>query len=492
MRKPLLGILLSAYSGLACGQAYVPVLDGRDTIVHSYRSSFAEKSDHLNSRIDYFQQRTESILNPDLSSEAISQRIRSMTSWIDSMRAVRYTDSLGNNVKHHIDSLARTVSAYKHKLDSLVSAGLGIYQDKSSTVERTADELHLSLPGTSGIDQATDLAYDFSDASMDLSAATSPATDVVKGHWSDLNNEADQLREIPEHYLDKVRSAEEVQVVQGKVAKANEVIDKAQAYEQDVINIASGDLDGVKEIPKVIESRVARMDGVAGLEEYQGEINQYKEMISQGNDLKAVSVVAVRYAVDHFAGHQKALANAMDKMTNVNSKMPPASSQQEMFRRSSNSMKDKKVTERIIPGVSFQVQKATTFLLDLNPSVAWRFTNRLSTGAGWNERISFSDWNQVVMLDRIFGPRAFTTFDLYRGFSVKAEVERMNVFIPSFYGTMDGSRGWVWSVFGGIKKDYTFYHRLKGNFQVLYNFYDDHDHSPYLDRVNVRMGFELR
>ena len=72
----------------------------------------------------------------------------------------------------------------------------------------------------------------------------------------------------------------------------------------------------------------------------------------------------------------------------------------------------------------------------------------------------------------------------------------MNTFVPTtvgtpFYGTNEARREWVWSVFAGFKKDYTFYKKIKGNVQVLYNLYDDHDNSPYVDRLNVRMGFEV-
>jgi hypothetical protein len=100
-------------------------------------------------------------------------------------------------------------------------------------------------------------------------------------------------------------------------------------------------------------------------------------------------------------------------------------------------------------------------------------------------------WNMLSSLDRIYGPRAHASFGLKKGFSLKAEGEKMNTWVPSFVGTPDGGRGWVWSVFVGLKKDYQFAKGVRGNAQILYNIYDDHDNSPYVERLNVRMGFEF-
>jgi hypothetical protein len=67
----------------------------------------------------------------------------------------------------------------------------------------------------------------------------------------------------------------------------------------------------------------------------------------------------------------------------------------------------------------------------------------------------------------------------------------MNVYIPGFNATQEGNRVWVWSAFVGIRKDYQFMRSVNGNVQILYNVYDDHDNSPYLDRLNVRMGWDF-
>lgn len=68
---------------------------------------------------------------------------------------------------------------------------------------------------------------------------------------------------------------------------------------------------------------------------------------------------------------------------------------------------------------------------------------------------------------------------------------KFNTWVPQTVTFIDGNRRvWVWSVFVGIKKEYTLSKKIRGNFQTLYNVYDDHANSPYADKLVVRLGFE--
>jgi hypothetical protein len=157
-----------------------------------------------------------------------------------------------------------------------------------------------------------------------------------------------------------------------------------------------------------------------------------------------------------------------------------------------NAMNGKPFVERIVRGLTLQIQKTANVLIDLNPVVAYRVSGVWNAGLGWNERLSFYKWNQTVPIDRIYGPRIFTSVVITKGFGVKLGAEKMKPFVPNNPLTGDtGQRQWVWSVFVGIKKDYRISKNLRGNFQTLYNLYDDHDNSPYVDRLNIRMGLEV-
>jgi hypothetical protein len=84
----------------------------------------------------------------------------------------------------------------------------------------------------------------------------------------------------------------------------------------------------------------------------------------------------------------------------------------------------------------------------------------------------------------------YTEVRLPRGFSVRADGEVMNSMVTSASGAESG-RDWVYSVFAGIKKDYRLFKGARGNVQLLYNLYDDHDRSPYPDRLVMRVGMEF-
>ena len=120
---------------------------------------------------------------------------------------------------------------------------------------------------------------------------------------------------------------------------------------------------------------------------------------------------------------------------------------------------------------------------------------RWTAGLGWNERFAYNfDHMKWRPIERIYGPRGSVHFRLKPNFILKADAEVMNTKLQNnqlLPGTDASGRGWVWSYFGGMKKEFQFSKGVKGNVQILYNLYDPKDLSPYATRVNVRMGLEF-
>ena len=132
-------------------------------------------------------------------------------------------------------------------------------------------------------------------------------------------------------------------------------------------------------------------------------------------------------------------------------------------------------------------------MVDFNQQAAYRWTKRLTIGAGWNERVGVRH-HTITLSDRIYGPRSFVEFRVTENFTVRGDVETMNSYVPSIFTSANdqGGRQWVWGVFLGIKRDYKFSKYIRGNIQTMYNFLDKYYRtSPYADRINVRMGFEF-
>ena len=155
-----------------------------------------------------------------------------------------------------------------------------------------------------------------------------------------------------------------------------------------------------------------------------------------------------------------------------------------------NPMKEKTFVERLVPGMTFQILKKDNFLLDVAPYLGYRFTGRLTIGAGWNQRISFNS-EKTSTQTNVYGPRVYGDYNVFKGFSGRLELETMNAFVPQDLKITDnGQREWVPAILLGIKQQYTIYKTLKGTALVLYNFYNPDYKSPYGDRLNVRFGLE--
>jgi hypothetical protein len=194
-------------------------------------------------------------------------------------------------------------------------------------------------------------------------------------------------------------------------------------------------------------------------------------------------------AMDHFAGKEEQLKAAMEKMSKYKQKYSSVQSIKDLPKKAPNPMKEKPFIERLIWGVSLQIFKKEDWLMDVNPYVGYRFTERLTVGAGWNTRAMFGGTH--TQQTRVFGPRFYGEYKVLRGISGRLELETMNTFVRDNFTQSDaGQREWVPAVLAGMKKDYTIYKQLKGTALVLYNFYNPHFKSPYGDRLNIRFGFE--
>lgn len=328
-----------------------------------------------------------------------------------------------------------------------------------------------------------------------LTSIDNPMKEEMEG-INKLKSEATQLKNNPQEQIDKLKQVDEVKAVESKLNDANQVTDKIQNYTEDAKSLSQGNLEEVKQLPKDLETEAAkRVEGINELQEKSGELKKYNEMVGKGNDPEALKSLAKDQALDlakdHFAGKEEVLRAAVDKMNKLKTKYGDVTTLTDL-KRAPNSMRGKPWIERIVPGFTMQIQKKNAWWIDINPVISYRVSGRWLAGAGWNERVSFSKWNKTIPLDRIYGARVFTSFTIKKGFSVRLEGEKMNTYVLAVPDQAEsGSRIWVWSAFAGLKKEYTFMRGVVGNFQFLYNLYDDHDNSPYTDRFVVRFGFEF-
>jgi hypothetical protein len=318
---------------------------------------------------------------------------------------------------------------------------------------------------------------------LNVPALEIPAIDLQVSDLADVD-----IPKLPDMNVDDLGDLEGLSEVQANVSDATTQLEQAQGYSSDVKNMASGDLGKIEEAVAGLEDKAMQLDEVEELAKYQELMKRYQDPMAMKEEALRKAKQA---AVNHFAGHEEELKAALEKFAEVRSKIPDPDGVYDMLKKRSNPLKGKPMKERIVAGLTLQVQKPDALWVDFNPQITYRVSGRWSTGAGWNERIVYDfDENQFASQYRIFGPRMFVHFKLKSNFWLKSDLEAMNV--PGSQPTSDfNARSFQVYCFGGFKKDIDLSDGLVANIQMLYNLYDPDKSAPYANRFNIRFGIEF-
>ncbi|MBX2963965.1 MAG: hypothetical protein KF687_15745 [Cyclobacteriaceae bacterium] len=225
-----------------------------------------------------------------------------------------------------------------------------------------------------------------------------------------------------------------------------------------------------------------------------GDINGAPELPASEEQAKEMLVTeAKKQAIDHFAGKQDKLQAAMNQVSKYKQRFSDVQSLKDLPKKPLNEMHGKPLRERLVPGLSIQIQKRNDWWFDFNPYLGYRFTGRLTVGLGWNQRVAFdqskSQFNPEMY---IHGPRSYGEFKIGKGVYGRLEIETMNTPVRKLPKQDYEGREWVWSSMAGLRKEYRISKHVRGNAQLLFNLFDPDYKSPYVDRLNMRMGLEYR
>ncbi|MBL0745092.1 hypothetical protein [Chryseolinea lacunae] len=288
--------------------------------------------------------------------------------------------------------------------------------------------------------------------------------------------------------------------VTNQTGDLSKITGQASEYTKDAKALTSGNLGDVKALPNTAETKAAEVAGIKDLQGQANVLDQYKDMAGAAKDPAAMKEEAAtkvqQMAVNHFAGKEKQLQEAMDMVAKYKKKYGSLNSLSDIPKKRPNEMRGKPWYERVVPGIAMQIQKkGEDVMVDFNPYAGYRFTGRLTAGAGWNQRVAYNTERRYFdHASRIYGPRVFGEYKLWKGFSPRLEVETMNTYVPPLSRLTlpdQGQREWVWGVFVGVKKEYRFIKNVKGTALIMLRTFDPHHKSPYGDVLNVRFGFEF-
>ncbi|MEO9802792.1 MAG: hypothetical protein ABJF04_06075 [Reichenbachiella sp.] len=146
---------------------------------------------------------------------------------------------------------------------------------------------------------------------------------------------------------------------------------------------------------------------------------------------------------------------------------------------------------RLKVGGSLQLSHDQYLNIDFTPSIAYRWTRRLSTGLGFAYRAEFGNGKEWYnSLDsKTYGGRLFTEYGLFKSFYAHAESETM---VSKKSEVVQSSSQTTWGLMAGVGKTFSLTGNLLGNLLLQYNFTYDDTSQIYSSPWVLRLGFEIQ
>lgn len=317
-----------------------------------------------------------------------------------------------------------------------------------------------------------DLAEKKGELTGDLREQKSKVTSEVSDKVSDIRSKGkDKMDDLnPTEKVNQLKSSSEVKKMKEGQTDLLKDVDKAKGYTQDAKNISKGEIDKVKTVKSDLEKKAAAQPELTSAsKDLKMMEEQQKQMLAMKNkeEFKKQTLARAKTVVaEQFAAQQQKITSTVTKVGQYQTKLGTIHRQIKDLPSRPRRERRPPLIERFVPGVTVQVQKNANWMVDVTPGVRFRVRSIFSLGAGWNERIVFNNSFKFFSGERIFGPRAIAELSIKKGFWLKADVEKMNAFVPLIYNQPDqGARKWVWSYFGGFRKDFSVAPDLKGNVQ---------------------------
>lgn len=190
-------------------------------------------------------------------------------------------------------------------------------------------------------------------------------------------------------------------------------------------------------------------------------------------------------AVNHFVGKEAEIMAVLTGLSDKRSKVLNNGGWIDMMDKKINSQKSLPWYQRTFAGVTLQLQKITSWNLDVNPFVTYHLTNRWQAGAGWNERIAYNFNNKEwASKDRVYGPRSEICFWLNTYAALCGQVELMN----SSHRNNGNSRRWTWGYFGGLRTHIQLPKRWGIYGYLLFQINSNPNYNPYAHPLALRFA----
>lgn len=452
-------------------------------------------SQKINNPADSLQQKlngaTQSI--QDKATDQVSRQVESVTSKLTSptdtlQQALNGSlESVQDKIRSPIDSLQRALNIKAPTDLNVPGANLNLPGNLSAlpgvnTAIPSANLPTLAMPGveipTTGLPAE---GLKTTSPSITLPATTIPDLSVQQGIT------------IPK--VDELPGVKDINQVNGQVDQVGGQLQKAGEIQGDLKNIQQGKLEEVNSLPKLAEDQALKAAELnqlkADADRFKMPVDQYKALIEKYNDKKRlqdeIKTKSALVVNDLLQKNMPIVLETQQNMSKAKRIYGSFQSIKNLPLKPPNEMKDKPFRKRIVPGIYLQIYQSDHVVIDFAPSLAYRFTGRLTAGLNYSFRLGFSDdYQNYIRNENVSGARAFAQFTVLKGFFAHGDMEVMNA-KSSVAGTSENSNT-VFAAHFGVGKNFSISKRFKGNVIGLYR-KEFSGTLPGQNTFNLRIGF---
>lgn len=255
--------------------------------------------------------------------------------------------------------------------------------------------------------------------------------------------------------------------------------------------------NSLKDPGKAAEAQVSQLAEAQGISSQGDAMNQLKnnEAMLAADQMKGADSpeALLPAAVDHFAGKEVVLQQAMDQMAKYKDKYPSLPNIAEVKKTwwPHNSLKGVPFRDRIRAGMNLGFRSVTdTLLLDFFPNASYRISGRFEAGMGFLYRVRVNtrefSFNQQ---HPVWGWNTFVVVKTFKSVFLRVEMDG-----TSYSRTRDDNatyRDWRWSFLSGIQTNFRIDTQWMGNVQMLYSF-DSQLKDGFPEKLSLRVGVQYR
>ena len=303
--------------------------------------------------------------------------------------------------------------------------------------------------------------------------------------------------------IDEVEQGKEIKnEIKGYTGNISEIKDDPKAYAKQRAErfdqLLENETLKLKELND-LKQKTSQMDRLKNLPEgYKKQLEQYQKKLAEPDQLKQeLKQQSIKLATDHFSKNQDKLDGAIKQLSKLKKKyssLPNSNDLSTATKR--NSLEGQPLIKRLVFGGNLQLVSHQSGLnADFSPVMGFRFDKKLSVGVGAMYRASLVFEREFFKNDgkqTVYGYRSFIDYKLIKSFFAHGEYEQLNHWYEDKSFQDNSRRIWTEGLMFGLGKTYSVSKKIHGSIMLLYNTKYQHGVSPYPNKWNVRMGFEIK